>query len=998
MPIYNHSYSAVRKLPLLENKLDMAGLNKAGIYAVEIENGNEGKKKTVKVEMVLGQVPAPAGGGSDFYDNNMIMVGAIDWLGNKKDYGNINLETQDYKEPSFVNADWKTDKSMLFLNFDTPVRLMSHNISNPGYGRSVPVNIGGNGSYTIKYVDVFGNEYEEEIEIDVRVLDLSLETILSTTTPTNKPIDLTVQTFDEGVYITKIRINNGAEKSLPVSTSKYTKTITENCTVYVTVSNMRETRVQAIPIENIDTVLKTPDIYWMYEGNIEGNSTDGPVIVSIAGDEPLEGELTYIFTYGAKKGDKYKFQYADMAGNTGELTVTLQYNIVKPVNVVDNSAPGVNVSIYGKTFGVYNEMLSGSAGNFNIYERPGEENQTNDNKTAIGENLDWSDGKYRAQAFRLDFGITDAGKTKVFIKKTNVAPSYSGRSDVIDKATIKGNSIFLETDANTNAEPEQFYIFVVDENNNWTSFKAIPGLLDMTAPEATVSYKQDSLYEVVATLTINAEDKDDTTVTNKTGITKNSDGKYSYTITKNETFIFYYHDGVGNSGEKAIKVDTLDVYPPEVIKLEWSSSLDKPIRENLVAHLTMKNPISEAKIVGDSNHVKLSYTDKKIDLIYSKNASITIKITSRNGKFIEYLMPEVSCIDKEAPTIGMTKTVAANKRSATLTFTTNKDTYFIEGKQWFNTGDSVKYTVTTDKPIKLHFTDKAGNTAEKEVDLSRQLDFESLKIEFSTALDGAAPKLKLSDLGFDWNGGTDIYIKSSHNVKVTGSVSGEVTITAGTTWQALTINTTENKISLKFTDDRGDSFSTVDYRVIPDTSPPTILLNKTVISLTQNSTNGELEALLKASYTVWDNKSTGSGIIVTLDTDSVGLTVKGYYIATITATDEAGNSSSRTIQVRVAVEEDILVKLGDRIMEPGASIMLYDDKLPIELLKQDKNPADEPYNVYIMEGLQTPGQMKSGGIKCENNKEIKFTETGLHTVYIRTQNRYAFLLYVYVMD
>lgn len=980
-------------IPLVKNKLDMTKLNKAGIYSVKITDGNDSKKKTVDVEMVLGQVPAPAGNG--YYDNNIIMVGAIDWLGNGKSHGNINFDTQDYKEPSFVSAEWKAEKSMLYLDFDTPVRLMSHNIGTPDYSTSLPANIGGNGTYIIKYADVFGKEYEKEININVEALKLSLETIFSTTAPTNQPIDLTVQTFDNGVYITKVQIDGGEEENLPTSTSKYTKTIEENCIVYVTVSNLAKTRVQAIPIENIDKILNTPAVHWVFEGNVEGNSTDGPVIVSIAGDEPLEGDLTHIFSYGAKIGDKHKFEYVDMAGNTGELTVTLQYNIVKPINVVDNSAPGVNISIYKKTFGAYKEIMSGSAGNFNIYERPGEENQTNDNKTAKGENLDWSDGKYRAQAFRLDFGITDASKTKIFIKETNVAPSYSGRSDVIDKATIKGNSIFLETDANTNAEPGQFYIFVVDENNNWTSFKAIPGSLDMTVPEATVSYKQDSLYEVKATLKIDAEDADDTTVTNKTGIIKNDDGTYTYTITKNETFIFYFHDGVGNSGEKSVKVDTLDVYPPEVIKLEWSSSLDKPIRENPVAHLTMKNPISEAKIVEDSNHVKLSFTDKKIDLIYSKNASITLKITSRNGKFIEYLMPEVSCIDKEAPTIGMTKTVAANKRSAPLTFTTNEDTYFIEGKQWFGINDTIKYTATSDKPFKLHFTDKAGNTVEKDVDLSGSLDFTPLKIEFSKDLDGSNPKSKLSDLEFAWDGETKFYVKSSHNAKVTGSVSDTVT---SDLWKGLTINTQEDKISLKFTDDRGDSFSTVDYKRLPDTTPPAIILKNAIVSLIENSTQEQLKSLLKASCTVWDNKSTGTGIIVTLDTDGVDLTVKGYYIATITAEDEAGNSSSRTIQVRVAVEEDILVKLGDRIMEPGASIMLYDDKLPIELLKQDKNPADEPYNVYIMEGLQTPGQMKSDGIKCENDKEIKFTETGLHTVYIRTQNRYAFLLYVYVMD
>jgi hypothetical protein len=33
-----------------------------------------------------------------------------------------------------------------------------------------------------------------------------------------------------------------------------------------------------------------------------------------------------------------------------------------------------------------------------------------------------------------------------------------------------------------------------------------------------------------------------------------------------------------------------------------------------------------------------------------------------------------------------------------------------------------------------------------------------------------------------------------------------------------------------------------------------------------------------------------------------------------------------------------------------------------------------------------------------SEQEIKFTTTGLHTIYIQTQNRYNYIFYVYVMD
>ncbi|MFA7572796.1 MAG: hypothetical protein WCY24_03680, partial [Lutispora sp.] len=1021
-------------IPFDIQKVSQDAFRKAGIYKLTVEDDNGGEKKTVNIEMVIGNVPESG--------SSSISLNAIDSVGNME--GNYSLVKtwgedvgNDYVPAIIGDAEWKNGESMVYLGFNTPVKLLSYGLVNSDYSSYVPTTISANGTYTIEYTDIFGDIYSKFIEIDIEALNLGLD-IQYDKTLTKENITLTLKTSDD-VKITKTRIDKNAEDELNPTEQEHSMTITENCIVYVTIAKNGTSRTQAISINNIDKTINTPNLHWIFEGDIDDddNTTDGFVTVTVVGDEPLVGDLTYTFTHGAIKSTTHTFNYSDEAGNEGQITATLEYDIVIPEEQrVDKLAPGVDIKVYFKTFEAYNQGLSGSAGHFDLSNKidappEGSGIDAPDYRQDSGSSINWSGEKVneedkentniRSQAVRMDLKITDQSKTKVFLKSTNSPPQYSdAASKKVDKAELIGNSIFIDTTGETDITPQDFYIFVVDEKDNWTSFLVKPGLLDKTAPKIKgTDVKLHDSFRAEAILKIEPEDAPYTTVTNKTGVIKHDDSTYGYIATKDETVTFYFHDSVGNSGEQPVEIKGLDSYAPVVTSLTWSpegtdsdtTGIQNPPTElmkgSLLAQLTIKNQFSNVKLESDEKKdVKLSFTDKKINLVFNENAEITLKITSPNGNVLEYPL-KVSCLDNEELKITRTKTeVATNKRSAKLTFAPNKDNvYFVEGKQWRDKDASFdEYTITSAKPIELNFTDKVGNVYKEKVDLSSKLDFSPLKLEFSKSSDGSDSKGKLSELLKDSTGeNLSIYAKSSHKVTVEGAVENKIdTIN---TWTPLTLKKADNKAVLKFTDERGDIFNTAVYFVIPDKTPPTVLLKETVISVAKDIADDNLiKGLIRESIIVSDNESKleDNTLTLNINIDDVKLDELGIYKAIITAEDKAKNKTVKEIQIRVAPAEGLLAQIGSRFLEPNGSHILYGNSLKFSLMTQDRNPVAEPYKIYIKEELQTPGQMKSAerffSDDTKQEQEIEFKSTGLHTIYIQTQNRYNYIFYVYVMD
>ncbi|MCK9217256.1 MAG: hypothetical protein M0P77_04975, partial [Firmicutes bacterium] len=640
-------------IPLDSDKVSQDVFRKAGVYKLTVEDADDGKEKTVKIEMVIGNVPENS--------DSVVYLDAIDSVGNKLDENSFvevwSFDKEYEYAPVIVKAYWNIGESMVYLNFNIPVKLLSHNLADSDYGISVPTTISANGIYTIEYTDIFGDTYSEFVEIELDELDLGLD-IQYNTALTKENIELKLKTSDSKVNITEIKVDGVVQNGLSLPKQELEIEIEENCIVYVTIEKDGGAfRTQAIRIDNIDKTKIVAELIWTYEEgkeeDIVGETTTAPVSVTVAGNKPLIGDLTYTFANGATKNTTHTFTYSDEVGNTGSITATLRHNI--NFTVVDKLAPGVDIKVYFKTFEAYNQGLSGSAGNFNlsnIDEEPPEgieDSPTNYSKET-GSPIDWNnedDINIKSQAVRMDLKITDQSATKVFIKSTNSPPQYSdAASNKVDKAELIGNSIFIDTTGETDITPQDFYIFVVDEKDNWTTFLVKPGLLDKTAPEIEDIYvKLHDPFRAEAILKIAEKDADDTIVTNRTGIVKYDNSTYGYMTGSNETVIFYYHDSVGNSDEKSIQTAGLDEYAPELIGLTWSpegtdndtlgiqNPPTKLMKGSLLAQLTIKNQLSSVKLINNENKdVKLSFTDKKINLIFNENAEVTLEITSPNNK------------------------------------------------------------------------------------------------------------------------------------------------------------------------------------------------------------------------------------------------------------------------------------------------------------------------------------------------------------------------------
>ncbi|MGI6586627.1 MAG: hypothetical protein ACOX3L_12080 [Lutisporaceae bacterium] len=63
---------------------------------------------------------------------------------------NLRVPVQGMNMPRLLKGkpEWEEAESMVYLNFNTPVKLLSHNLADSDYGISVPTTISANGIYT----------------------------------------------------------------------------------------------------------------------------------------------------------------------------------------------------------------------------------------------------------------------------------------------------------------------------------------------------------------------------------------------------------------------------------------------------------------------------------------------------------------------------------------------------------------------------------------------------------------------------------------------------------------------------------------------------------------------------------------------------------------------------------------------------------------------------------------------------------------------------------
>jgi hypothetical protein len=154
-------------------------------------------------------------------------------------------------------------------------------------------------------------------------------------------------------------------------------------------------------------------------------------------------------------------------------------------------------------------------------------------------------------------------------------------------------------------------------------------------------------------------------------------------------------------------------------------------------------------------------------------------------------------------------------------------------------------------------------------------------------------------------------------------------------------------------------------------------------------------AAIHAGVTVTDNEDTNPQVTVTgYPTD--GKT--GLYILTYTATDAAGNVSTLSRTLYILAEGSPLLRINGETGVPYDKVFLKkggeSTRIVLELVNMEEM-TDGPVVIKYRKGLHTTGQMKYNGETVEN-MQFTVTDTGHYTIYVRSQNRVEFVIYIYV--
>lgn len=548
-----------------------------------------------------------------------VTLTATDALGQTSAGSSGNI-TVDYQKPIAYtgtgNPDWdpKLGDDGLVLTFSQPVRPTEswawHETDTAGFHTqwegAFPII--GNGTYTLEFVDIFGNTCTQELTTTAFTKNgknYSVDLSFSDEGMTKEAVSVTARTADgfltfwagdgsgtiwskDGVYDT-IRLidENGEEWTRDTSTMSpsdeeyYFKNIGKRLREICWNTNGKmKIRVggasyaegnriftQTVYIGNIAVAAPAAEVrYFVYALGDEFTQTeleqyiaenkDISGKVTVTGNvevwykttravTPTEGGSQYLFTWENYQAG-HTFAYQDELGNTASVHVTLPEGLTlqKPGETVDTTAPSVSVDIYTKIGGTYTQAEVFAPGD-----------------TAAEIAQKFAELGY-VQGYNLAVNASDASGYDIALTdgEGNALTADSG-------ATLSGNMVNI-TKAGT------FTITVTDcsknENATWVTF-TVPQNIDTTAPTGSITVTPQSLYKKTLTITLTDNIPGDVTLSLPADArpVDGTPNKYTYDVTDNRTVEFVFYDQVGNRGTKSMSVAGIDTDPPK-LTAEWA--------------------------------------------------------------------------------------------------------------------------------------------------------------------------------------------------------------------------------------------------------------------------------------------------------------------------------------------------------------------------------------------------------------------------------------------
>ncbi|MGN0414181.1 MAG: immunoglobulin-like domain-containing protein [Agathobacter sp.] len=878
------------------------------------------------------------------------------------------------------------------------------------------------GSYKVQYKDLFGSQYEQELQITA-FGDENMLVDISNMDVTNQNVSVSVKALLENDTILSIEavyedgttasgtidVLDPARANIIMEKNGQITVTTETVTKTIKICNIDKEKPQGI-IAFCYNGGASPNFYVDAAGNQSADTITQMATAIVQCSEPIEaveGTLSYTFPEGSQKGETHTFKFTDKAGNTNEITATLPYNIYKaPEPQVDESAPEYRLDVMG--------LRNNTLMMVDTFYTP---------VNSSGVNAAF--GMYKAQSYVLNLDIKDQSETKMIVKECGAAAptSYaSAKSDEIEGVWVSKNSITI---VNNQAA---FDLYILDSQNNVTSLSSVcVNGIDREAPKVEVQYETKNnengeLY--IRALFIPENDEEIFPRYGNVGTVLVTDenertvSRYYHDFEENANYTFFYKDIYGNEASVNAEVSGLDTASPAVNALVWyglSGIGEEPAQSDVVnrtvtAEISVNKAVSEVNLyhadpsasdgkgapIGEQEAlpIRVSFVGQKVTIYYDDvvDQEIVVELrASSNGRKVTRTLPAVTCIDKKAPEVtSRNGTLASDKKSYTVTMTTDEDTRLAEDIR----GELAKehtWTTYVNGEYMLHLSDKAGNIKEVPVSVN-DIDDKVLELSYSTTLDGANAVSDATTL--DLKEGMSLYVKSTKKVTLQ-MLDQEKTVEAGT-WTALQLTGGDGFYSIKATDvSTGETIYANLHAALLDKKPPVFRLNQDMVFVSEGSSEEVLDTAIRTGVTVIDDRD-GFGTefeYKVQGVDKVSDAKAGTYTITYTAKDSSGNEATATRVLYIYSLQTPMFSINQVTVQPYGTTIVDDATIQLNSLNEKAGSA---VTLKWKAGIQTTAQMKYEAVKVKAEEPFVLPKPGFYTLYVRAQDRQEYVTYIYV--
>ncbi len=892
----------------------------------------------------------------------------------------------------------------------------------------------------VTYQDIFGGVYTDTIQTEARIYSAFMVSVIEN--GENQPVTVKAWKTAESTSsyrLYSIDVYNEAGEMIDqvVSADHETATIDVYENGYVVINTNYSGGDFPIPITasaKADTAVEPVTIVWYdSEGEPIDVSTDTAdrenyVTAQLVCDEELVGTttgLSHVFRAPATAGTQVTLSYTDLAGNPGSTTVTLPFNVVASEEPpVDNTAPVYTARAYAMRSLDYKQ-----------YGQTYESDQAQESALSISKLPDTlSSTDFRGQSYLLALSIQDESAAKIVVKTAQTDVTYDTASDTVEGLTVGVDSV---TYAGGTASPE-LYIYVVDTAGNHTALPVISfPAADNVPPTGELKYVED----IAETRVYLIPGEENVTVFGTTNLILDDEnglypGCYYYSFTANGSYTFRFADAAGNTATLLAEVGNIDNKKMELVEAQYINGgvtytaeqieqLER-IKGNIIAVYTFSKNIALVDGVENlaenypptyrvqANRLTVTFTPDYDPASYDPETHI-IDVYADNADCVSVSVPNIQGYDVEPPAILSAAVYVNGVAVPDAVHGTDVDVTIAEGDQveiryvanQYTTVVDFAQSVTSSADQNQEFSlktaaacdytiycyDELGNRSENAATVKVTV-IPALSVEFAADANGTNATEFPNTLGLTAK--QTIYVKTNKDATITCDAGDSVSAAAGV-WTPITIPETQELCFLTITSGSETCSFYLTYTPA-DVTPPTITPKQDHVVLPVTVTEAELKEILLKGVVVRDDLVDAASITVMLDISDVKLGVAGTYVVRYTASDGVNTTKDED----AVTQEVILTENVVQLAIDGTPVAAFDtvllDQGATHTLTID---SETPVYVAIKAGYKTEAQMKTGATVLARNEivsqlELKDLTSGIHTLYVRTQDRETFLIYLSV--